>query len=1622
MNHFLSLTTIFIIAILMAYSGDARSQLETTERTHFIVLIRDTGLMNNGKVNAKKRAKNMIVPTLPKLLFEGGAVLGSDSSSLKTPLPVYHPDRDHLSVMFVAIHTDDKPQTKCKNAPALSALPQHFFQWQPVVQGQNQKAFTRSLKSWINMKCRAQGNVSSSVLAETMSLPYVHNKLAKEGYGDLQFSRTILVLLGNDAYYGGAIPSRELSQLKKEHKVRDTETAKRSIEAVDSAFHISTPSDWEFTINPYNHKFERGNTRQSYTLKYRLAEVHPLDTNVDNYLDYSKQVQLDRVAISNDKLQLVQQHGGKGIGLRLLNSDRLRPDQMELIFADDAGGDWQIGQHRLPSSTVIDIADCIDSNKCELRADGVIYVPLLGVVIDDFYLTPNDPKLTVGQIRFKVRFRYSANEVYDHQYVDTDWKTVDIKPVQQFVMAKTPAWLFPKIVLDNKTLTDEYDSSQDSPNGLTLEIARERIVGEREAYQKAFLLILVVLVFALGMIFLYKRKFKPRLEWNRAKKIDIDFDQQPGAKLLVGIVNLKNDGRVPWFGRILRNKDYPNKKVEFSLDYRNEQLINGGFSLSDVSNGVPLGFRGVGENTELMREIEHQVSHETPIYVFLATDVITDFQPHETVSKSRTVTLGGKEKDFQISVNMWQDNKRRATKTIEFEIELIPERAKPPLVTYHPAEVEKLEFHKSEKVDIGTFKFKSQASHHFALSFVDTFILRGYKNNLSLEKDNAVALRNKTVVVPALKTSDVDIAVLCDGSVIPNPEPPSQDYSFNLLGEFAPGSKPNNHWFILHRDSTRADLHLDIVQLGKTFRINWDQQGKEHPISRLVKNRIVETGGKLLDQDLLELPAYKIEFNADTPVSTIFKIHIGNTGKAGRGSIKANLEIAWKIKASLRGCLIAKTGYKIDDSLVSVDKKNLIKEGDSPKTIRVQIDAANTIEDIVGGRIDPYDGVYIEATLDIEIQDDEGARKNRPPRQRHLVIRVPIGLEKLPHENWLCIDFGTSAIVAAIGQGDNSYILPLQKLVPSHNDALNLEDYDHNNTERGTDFLPSSVICDADLRQKAAQDPQIRKGYPRYQPASLRPGDPDFIGLPATMRGLRESPGRVIYSLKSWLAQPADTILLPDKPKFENEDGDLVERNRLPLEEIVESGFAALADGYITAFDEFKKGGQVILSHPNTFTDFHQKKLKEIAWRALTERLGIALPERLRLISESDAVAYHYCRQRMLKNQQRTGWERLLVYDFGAGTLDLSLVHVCWSGDGTYPEKWQVENRLGVPIAGNHIDRLLARLVDQCLKDESVLNPDLFEYKYPVVGHLSGDKKEKENRRFVAHNLWPAIRQTKHAWDGKKSFRVRVGTLGATELIYYKGGDVPAVDVDKPSIERSENDFYLHIPSKTVHDYPLLREFIDFVTDTVVDELLQGADIAAQKVDTVVVSGRGALWSGLRDRVWGKFQDSCEKPDLTVDNQMKSAVVSGAIAWQILMQVEEEPYKKKPRLAILRDNDQILVPEEDWETEEIKENGIDLKSTTTFSLVQVSHQHPDPRKDLKTLRRHFYIRLGQYHRKWKWGNDSRLFVRREDKTIVRLENAQGDGFDFKALGSNSSFASIPPWPIGGGGVLPPDEL
>src|SRR2546423_11750499 len=119
------------------------------------------------------------------------------------------------------------------------------------------------------------------------------------------------------------------------------------------------------------------------------------------------------------------------------------------------------------------------------------------------------------------------------------------------------------------------------------------------------------------------------------------------------------------------------------------------------------------------------------------------------------------------------------------------------------------------------------------------------------------------------------------------------------------------------------------------------------------------------------------------------------------------------------------------------------------------------------------------------------------------------------------------------------------------------------------------------------------------------------------------------------------------------------------------------------------------------------------------------------------------------------------------------------------------------------------------------------------------------------------IREAKHKWDGNGPLTVTVGDTSATGVVQPSGsmGELPTAPPppDEAGVWSDGSQIYLSIPKEEIYSDPRMREFHDFVTDTVIEELLGGAGAAPEDVNTVVVSGRGALWPGLRERAWGKF-------------------------------------------------------------------------------------------------------------------------------------------------------------------------
>ena len=354
-----------------------------------------------------------------------------------------------------------------------------------------------------------------------------------------------------------------------------------------------------------------------------------------------------------------------------------------------------------------------------------------------------------------------------------------------------------------------------------------------------------------------------------------------------------------------------------------------------------------------------------------------------------------------------------------------------------------------------------------------------------------------------------------------------------------------------------------------------------------------------------------------------------------------------------------------------------------------------------------------------------------------------------------------------------------------------------------------------------------------------------------------------------------------------------------------------------------------------------------------------------------------------------------------------------------------------MPVAGNYIDEILARVIHRLLSDPKIVEAKGFVYSLPLIGRSFGQKDPAEYRRAITR-LWKWIREAKHEWSRKYQevlqqggtlsdcppFNVKVGVGKELEVVRYASGGRP--EIEEPNGEPGLwvvglGDIYLSIPSTLIAEDARMRKFMEFVTENFIDEALGSIGLKDSDIDTVIVSGRGARYPGLREKVLHRFPRA-ETPDLLTSDSMKSAVVLGAIARQSLSRQftdTSDDASLTPQLGLLRNYDDDLVLEKDWD------KPIDLTTSPTFRLVQVNLKTPNPREDMKSFRRHFYIDLADQYfvRDDVLGDEKNLYIRKEIKRgelAIYLSGRDGTAAQsiFPENSQTASTVTRPPWPIG----------
>lgn len=285
---------------------------------------------------------------------------------------------------------------------------------------------------------------------------------------------------------------------------------------------------------------------------------------------------------------------------------------------------------------------------------------------------------------------------------------------------------------------------------------------------------------------------------------------------------------------------------------------------------------------------------------------------------------------------------------------------------------------------------------------------------------------------------------------------------------------------------------------------------------------------------------------------------------------------------------------------------------------------------------------------------------------------------------------------------------------------------------------------------------------------------------------------------------------------------------------------------------ERKNIKKLILTYPNTYTNNVLDELRNLISTKLDDLSGF-----VDMVPESDAVVAYYFNERInyfgadpqIINERKIniGTERILIYDMGAGTLDLSLVTIT-RNQNTNRVSADIEKKIGIPIAGNYLDWVL---YDSYFKD-----------------------KLKDDTNKTLKNLKDYIKQIKQLYTTteKKDKLPEDGANECLKELYANDLQNEELTDDSITFEKIDSS---------------IEEYIKVCSETILTVFL-GKDI---KVDRLVYSGRGSQFGPLRTAVQKFLRDKNHDliVDKTIENcDLKTCVAKGALCYNDLFGVDSD--------------------------------------------------------------------------------------------------------------------------------------
>lgn len=447
----------------------------------------------------------------------------------------------------------------------------------------------------------------------------------------------------------------------------------------------------------------------------------------------------------------------------------------------------------------------------------------------------------------------------------------------------------------------------------------------------------------------------------------------------------------------------------------------------------------------------------------------------------------------------------------------------------------------------------------------------------------------------------------------------------------------------------------------------------------------------------------------------------------------------------------------------------------------------------------------MEAKITFEYYEDRFGSKDISNLERKtftMTIVQPLFL--LPNPQWLCVDYGSSAIVSLY---KNEIIDLRSRKTEIMAKAITENSLRNDNFEKDSKFLSSDIVLhtvssNSPMSSLATEHVGNEPENYRHLAVFLSPTSALY-----TAESLRLLPCLKLLVGNTWL--PKNKYLEEYQYKRQKQgaltgivakDDKTSEKSLLKVDQVFLQSYEALFRYYISSVVPNRDNiNRLVLTYPNTYTPRHIGTLRNVVKSAFPTARD------LEFVSESDAVAAYYLKHwhdYAEKDADFNATEHILVYDMGAGTLDIS--YITKSIDTNGHLTMEIKGKLGTTLAGNYLDFVLAQIVAEICDLESnvaTTNPAL-------------DENESNER---------------------------------TKLKLFVKTEV------KMKLKDSERDRKLKYNRVTfnvgqVLDHPLFKDYLNMCTKGILDNLVHYMESKSGKlnINTVLLSGRSCLLEPLQ--------------------------------------------------------------------------------------------------------------------------------------------------------------------------------